>query len=106
VTPHDGRARIPAGQERDANTQRVHDGGELRCGRAVQVDSTRTCLISPMFQRLKLRYDETLINFAYNFNVRRYDVDITKMDDKALGSTLNLSSTDAMMVEQCSSTPY
>ena len=29
-----------------------------------------------------------------NMTVENYDVDVTKFDDKALGSTLNLSSTD------------
>jgi hypothetical protein len=45
--------------------------GVRRLGRAVQVDCIKTCVEGPWFQRLKLDYDETLTNFAFNFNLRR-----------------------------------
>jgi hypothetical protein len=46
-------------------------------GRAVQPDSIKTRVESAYGvcnQRLKLQYDETLSNFAFNFNLRHYNV--------------------------------
>jgi hypothetical protein len=50
-------------------------GVALMLGRAVQVDSIKTRVESApgvCNQRLKLKCDEPLSNFAFNFNVRRY----------------------------------
>jgi len=41
-------------------------------GRAVQVDPIKPTLKPPRYKRLKLKYDEPLLNFASNVNVRRY----------------------------------
>jgi hypothetical protein len=38
----------------------------------VQVDPIRPTLKAPGAQRLKLKYEESLSNFAFNFNLRRY----------------------------------
>jgi len=38
----------------------------------VQVDPTKSTLISPTTERLKLRYDEPLSSFAFKFDLRRY----------------------------------
>jgi hypothetical protein len=35
---------------------------------------SKPVLKAPMPQRLKLQYDEVLSNFAFNFNLRRYNV--------------------------------
>ena len=41
-------------------------------GRVVQVDPLKPTLKAPGCERLKLRYDELLSSFAFNFNLRRY----------------------------------
>jgi len=41
-------------------------------GRAVQVDSIKPKLKASGNKRLKLKYDELLSNFAFNFNLRRF----------------------------------
>jgi hypothetical protein len=41
-------------------------------GRVVQVDPVKRALIAPGTKRLKLKYDEPLSFFAFNFNLRRY----------------------------------
>ena len=43
-------------------------------GKAVQVDPMKHMLKPPKTKRLKLKYDELLSNFAFNFNLRRYTV--------------------------------
>jgi hypothetical protein len=46
----------------------------------VQLDSIKTRVETrnrPWFQRLKLQYDESLSNFAFNVNLRRYSVDVS-----------------------------
>ena len=47
-------------------------------GRAVQVDSIKTRVESAFghlwFQRLKLKHDEPLSNFAFNCNLRHYSL--------------------------------
>jgi hypothetical protein len=40
----------------------------------VQVDPIKPTLKAPGTKRLKLNYDELLSNFAFKFNLRRYDV--------------------------------
>jgi len=44
-----------------------------RLGRAVQVDPIKPMLKAPRIKRLKLIRDEPLSNFAFKFNLRRYD---------------------------------
>jgi hypothetical protein len=41
-------------------------------GRAVQVDPMKPALKAPGTKPLKLKYDELLSSFAFNFNLRRY----------------------------------
>ena len=41
-------------------------------GRAVQVDPIKHPLKAPGTKRLKVKYDETLSKFAFNFNLHRY----------------------------------
>ena len=48
---------------------RVRAGG---WGRAVQVEPMKTVLKAPGSKILKLREDEPLSNFAFNFYLRRY----------------------------------
>ena len=40
---------------------------------AVQVDPIRPTLKAPGTKRLKLKYDEPVSNFAFKFNLRRYN---------------------------------
>ena len=42
---------------------------------AVQVDPELTALAFRDFQLLKLKHDELLSNFAFNFNLRHYNMD-------------------------------
>jgi len=48
---------------------RVRGGGGH--GRTVQVDPIKPTLKPPGTKRLKLKYDELLSSFAFNFNLRR-----------------------------------
>ena len=41
-------------------------------GEAVQVDPMKPTLKAPGATRLKLKYDEPLSKFAFNFHLRRY----------------------------------
>jgi len=41
-------------------------------GKAAQVDPNKHTLKAPGTKRLKLKYDEMLSSFAFNFNLRRY----------------------------------
>jgi hypothetical protein len=43
-------------------------------GEAVQVEPMRSMLKAPDTQRLKLKNDNLLSNFAFEFNLRRYSV--------------------------------
>jgi len=45
-------------------------------GRAVQVDLMKPMLKAPETIRLKLKYYESVSNFAFNFNLRRYSWEI------------------------------
>ena len=38
----------------------------------MQIDPIKPALTAPGTKRLKLKYDEPLSNFAFNFNLRRY----------------------------------
>jgi hypothetical protein len=51
---------------------RLRDEGE-EPGRAVQVDPVKPMLKAPGCTRLTLYYDEPLSNFAFGFNLRRYN---------------------------------
>jgi len=50
------------------------DADHPQCGRAVQVDPIKPTLKAPGTKRLKVKCDESLSNFAFNFNLRRYSV--------------------------------
>jgi len=43
-------------------------------GRAVQVDPIKPTLKAPGIELLKLKFDESLSNFGFNFNLRRYSM--------------------------------
>jgi len=47
----------------------------------VQVDPIKPTLKAPGTKRLKLKYDELLSNFAFDFNLRRYNEAITSLPD-------------------------
>jgi hypothetical protein len=54
---------------------RIHRAGAERRGdpgRAVQIDSIKPMLKAPVTKRLKLKYDELVSSFAFNFNLRQY----------------------------------
>ena len=58
------------------------------------------------FQRLKLQYDETVSNFAFNFNLRRYTEDIRKQlpQESIMFDNVNLAfikSMQEMKVRRC-----
>ena len=40
----------------------------------MQVDPIKPTLKAPGTKRLELKYDELLSSFAFNFNLRRYDL--------------------------------
>jgi len=42
----------------------------------VQVDPIKPTLKAPASKRLNAKYDKLLSNFGFNFNLRRYNVDI------------------------------
>jgi len=50
-----------------------------RRGRAVQVDPIKPTLKAPGTKCLKLKYDEPLPIFAFNFNLHRYNEAVTTM---------------------------
>ena len=64
---HGGRrsAAGGAGARQRADAARRH-------GKAVQVDPIKLMLKPPAFKRLKLKYDEPLSIFSFNFYVRCY----------------------------------
>ena len=43
-------------------------------GEAVQVEPIKSNMKAPGAQRLKLKYDNPISSFAFNFNLRRYSV--------------------------------
>jgi hypothetical protein len=53
----------------------------------VQVDPVKPTLKPPVINRLKLRYDKLLPNFAYKFNLRRYN-EVVSCVFRALGATV------------------
>ena len=42
----------------------------------MHVDPIKPQLIAPGTRRLKLKYDKPHLNFAFNFNLRRYTLDL------------------------------
>ena len=71
------RKALEEGAQADA------DGGGARGrGRAVQVDPIKLTLKVPGTKRLKLKHDEPLSKFAFEFNLRRYNADIKKLRNK------------------------
>jgi len=55
-------------------------------GRAVQVDPIKPKLKPPGTKRLKLTYGEPLSDFAFKFNLRRYDVVRQPLDMSCLAA--------------------
>ena len=51
-------------------------------GRAVQLDPIKSTLRAPVIKRLKLNYDEPLSNFAFNFNLRRYNLASCSLEER------------------------
>ena len=49
------------------------DGHRCAIGEAVQVQPMKSKLKAPGTKLLKLKYDNLLSNFAFNFNLRRYN---------------------------------
>ena len=56
----------------------------------MQVDPIKPALKVPGTKRLKLIYDRPLSNFAFEFNLRRYDVDGGVSSGALLGEYANL----------------
>jgi len=54
--------------------QRPHPHLRAEPGEAVQVDPMKPTLKAPGTKRLKLQYGEPLSNFAFKFNLRRYNL--------------------------------
>jgi hypothetical protein len=46
----------------------------------VQVDPIKPTLKAPGNKLLKLKYDEPLLNFAFNSNLRHYDMGLVSCD--------------------------
>ena len=61
-------------REGQRGRQRRHEdlGGHGVQGRAVHVDPTKPTLKPPGTKRLKLKYDDVLSNFVFDFTLRRY----------------------------------
>jgi len=68
-------------------------------GRAVQVDPKLTRVDRAWFRRLKLKCDETLSNFAFKFNLRRYIVHAPLDADTEAGPGRSCSSRHPAHVE-------
>ena len=64
----------------------------------MQVDSIKPTLTAPGIKRLKLKYDEVLSSFAFNFNLRRYNEDLFSMYHEKLDCNRN---TDSLEVGRC-----
>ena len=63
------------------------DGGPAaphRRGMAVQVDPFKPTLKAPGTERLKLKHDEPLSDFAFNFKLRRYTEDMERSSSEIL----------------------
>jgi hypothetical protein len=67
--------------EADGDDQRVR--GDAR-GKAEQVDPIKPMLKPPGTQHLKLKCDGLLSSFAFNINLRRYNVGARKQIDNRL----------------------
>jgi hypothetical protein len=64
---------VGGGSEDDASGGRgAAGGGRGADGGAVQVDPIKLTLKAPVTKLLKLKCDDPLSNFAFNFNLRRY----------------------------------
>ena len=50
---------------------------------------------APGFKLLKLKCDDPLSNFAYKFNLRRYNVDLDAFDANAAGITAQSAQSEA-----------
>ncbi len=60
---------------RESNAGRHEPAGRAQQrGKAVQVDPIKPTLKAPGTKRLKLKYDKLLSSFAFDFNLRRYNV--------------------------------
>ena len=65
-----------------------------QCGRAVQVKPMKSMLKTPVTKCLKLKCNNLLSNFAFNFNLRRYNVGV-------LNTETNVFTTIATTVGWC-----
>ena len=75
VAPLQRGAPVRGGRARQRHRQPPAAAGRaVRRGRAVQVDPIKPMLKAPEFQGLKLKCDETLSMFGFNFDLRRYTV--------------------------------
>jgi len=54
-----------------------HHRGIQRHGQAVQADPIKLKMNPPGTERLKLKYDDPLSNFAFRFNLRRYNTAVS-----------------------------
>ena len=67
----------------------VHDGGRraphprAHHGKAVQLDPIKPTLTAPKSKRLKLKHDELLSTYAFDFNLRRYTMAVPVVADVA-----------------------
>jgi len=57
----------------------------------VQADPIKPTLKAPATKRLKLQYDGPLYNFAFNFNLRRYNVAPLAVVESHVGRGLHSS---------------
>jgi hypothetical protein len=64
----------PLGGGHSADEGRWSDGRGGARGRAVQVEPIKAQLKLPGTKRMKLKCHESLSKFAFNFNLRRYNV--------------------------------
>ena len=70
----DGARAAGGGRRRraDADAALRHAAPHRARGRAVQVDPMKPTLKAPGSEHSKLKSDDLLSNFAFNFNLRRY----------------------------------
>ena len=81
---HTPNTRWPIRPQQEAEAQPQPASGDpvaLRPGKAVQVDPIKPTLKAPGTKRLELNYDGPLSNFAFNFNLRRYNLVHVMIDE-------------------------
>jgi len=88
---------VPGAPSRElARHHEVRDPRAARRGGAVQVDPIKPTLKPPGTERLNLKCDILLLNFAFKFNLRRYNEDddgfVVREDYVADGALVRLRS--------------